>query len=92
MSRLVNRPVATGPADGSEEPPWEKTPRWFIWRGRRLEVEAVMDEWLDTGRWWQGEAEKRFVRVVAKHGSVRGTYELYCDRATGKWHLYRILD
>ena len=63
-------------------------PQTFSWRGRQMVVQEVVDVWHEVGRWWEGEDEKRFVRLLTSEG----TYELYCHLASGLWYLHRILD
>ena len=63
-------------------------PRAFTWRGQQLVVREVVDVWHEVGRWWEGEGEKRFVRLL----TAEGTYELCCHLDLGLWYLHRILD
>lgn len=88
MSRRIEQPVEVV---GSLPPSGEGRdgPAAFIvWRGRRLRVLECLEEWYEMGRWWDGEGERRFVRVLTE----AGIYELGLDVATGRWQLYRILD
>jgi len=58
--------------------------------GRRwVRVREIRDYWRDTGRWWAGEPEKHFYRVLAGDG---GVYEIFYQPADGSWFLYRIYD
>ena len=88
MSRRLEQPVEVvgslpSPGDGRSGPA-----AFIVWRNRRLKVLECLEEWYETGRWWDGEGEKRFVRVLTE----AGIYELGFDVATGRWQLYRILD
>lgn len=78
MSKLVNHPIkVTG----------EPLPKQFYWQGRRYTIVEILDQWWDTGCWWQGEIEKFFLRVVTADNSM---VELY--RQQRQWHLYKIYD
>ena len=33
-------------------------PEQFLWRGRLWKVRAVLAHWVETGPWWQGEAQR----------------------------------
>jgi hypothetical protein len=50
-------------------------------------VQAILEHWQDTGRWWAGESEKTFYRLVCKNGSV---YEIFFDQQ--HWYLYKTYD
>jgi DNA relaxase NicK len=52
-------------------------------------VQNILDEWKDTGRWWDGEDEKVFYRLTGTGGAV---YELCSDGRLNQWNLYRVLD
>ncbi|MCL6451243.1 MAG: DUF6504 family protein [Acetobacteraceae bacterium] len=82
MTRAVETPVqvVAGP---------EGRPRRFRWRRRWYAVSRVLDEWTDSGCWWEGEGEKRFFRVETAAGSM---LELYRDVSTSGWVLYRVYD
>ncbi len=47
-----------------------------------------MEDWRDTGQWWEGEAEKHFYRVAAGCG----VYELCFVPQGGEWTLYKVYD
>ncbi|MEW6046157.1 MAG: DUF6504 family protein [Bacillota bacterium] len=94
MSRRIEEPVqacgALHPRPGTPCPHSPcAAPACFVWRGRRIAVRECLDEWYETGRWWDGEGEKRFVQVLT---ADRGIYELGYDVATGQWQLYRVVD
>ena len=46
-----------------------------------------MDEWKETGRWWEGDQEKVFFRVLSPDGSI---YEVYSRER--HWNLYKVYD
>lgn len=56
-----------------------------------LQVEDVLEHWKDTGRWWAGEPEKTFYRILCRDGSV---CEIYCEQVQDRlqWYLYKIYD
>lgn len=53
-----------------------------------LQVQKVLEHWKDTGRWWAGEKEKNFYRLLCQDGSV---HEIFFDYEQG-WHLYKTYD
>ena len=63
-------------------------PRGFWWGRKWLAVSEVMEDWRDTGQWWEGEAEKHFYRVAAGCG----VYELCFVPQGGEWTLYKVYD
>jgi len=63
-----------------------KRPNWLIWDGRGTRVCELLNFWRETGYWWEGEHEKDFYRVQCD----RRQYDIYRDRVTGEWFLYRI--
>lgn len=88
MSRRTQETVqvlGTLPPPGS---PGQDPPAFVVRRGRRLRVLECLDEWCEAGRWWEGEGERRCVRVLTE----AGIYEMGLEASTGRWELYRILD
>lgn len=82
MSRVIDEPIAiTTNANG--------LPSYFAWRNHRHHVSNVLEEWRDTGCWWDGEGEKAFYLLQDADG---GVYELYHDFSLKQWRLYRVLD
>lgn len=60
----------------------------FTWRLRTYCIVAYVDEWRDTGEWWQGESVKDFWRVRTAGG---GLFDLYCE-PPDQWTLYKESD
>jgi hypothetical protein len=58
------------------------------YRGRVWRV-SVVDEWLETGRWWQGENQRVFYRLLTEHQRV---LEVSLEPATQRWALEKWLD
>ena len=83
MSKLVrNRPIKVLTAkDG--------VPRKVAYQGKLLVIASVLDRWRDTGMWWEGESEKEFWRLFFQDGRV---WEIYQDRVSTEWFLYKIYD
>jgi hypothetical protein len=52
-------------------------------------VTRTADVWKDVGCWWEEEGEKVFYRLEIDGGRL---FEVYLDRRTGKWFLYRVYD
>lgn len=63
-------------------------PQSLSWNGRRRRVLRILTAWRETGYWWEGEHEKDFYRLECDTGQ----YDIYRDRVTRQWFLYRILE
>lgn len=50
-------------------------------------VQTILEHWQDTGRWWAGEPEKTFYRLVCQDGSI---HEIFFDQQN--WYLYKTYD
>ncbi len=61
----------------------------FRWRGRRYAIRTILETWKDTGRWWEGEGTKVFLRAGGAGGAL---WEIYFDTAGATWHLYKVYD
>lgn len=69
-------------------------PAAFLWRGERQEVAEALRGWANHGfgpfrypaRWWQ-RRHRNYFRVRMQDGRLA---DLYLDRGSGKWVLYRI--
>ncbi len=79
MSKIVDQPVLVIEEGGK--------PRRFFWFKRWVNVSKVTDRWRETGRWWEGDEEKTFFRVLSTKGSL---YELYAEKLS--WNLYKVYD
>jgi len=47
------------------------------------------NEWWIPAPGWENEPEKVFYRLLADDG---GLYELYQERLSGRWYLYKVYD
>lgn len=63
-----------------------QVPALLSWGKRATRVRQLLGFWRETGYWWEGEHEKDFYRVQCDQGQ----YDIYCDRETGEWFLYRV--
>lgn len=61
----------------------------FQWRGREHQVQRSGGEWKLRGRWWLGEGDRHFFRLVTRDGL---TLDIYRDEMTGQWTVAEILD
>jgi hypothetical protein len=61
----------------------------FRWRGRTYSVVDTGGNWRLLGRWWEGDGERRFVRVATSAGK---TFDLCRYESTDQWHVYRVWD
>lgn len=79
MSKIIDTPVLLVTE--------RERPRKFFWFKRWVNVAKIMDEWKETGRWWDGDQEKTFFRILSPEGSI---YELYGQER--RWNLYKVYD
>ena len=56
-------------------------PLAFTTRSGQHRVERIVDQWQESGRWWDGEPRKQFWRVDAG-----GMFDLSCDEHQ-RWRL-----
>ncbi|MDH7569794.1 MAG: hypothetical protein QHJ73_09440 [Armatimonadota bacterium] len=56
------------------------------WENRWARVQEILNAWRETGYWWEGEHEKDFYRLQCDTGQ----YDIYRDRETNQWFLYRV--
>lgn len=54
-----------------------------------IPIAEILECWMDTGRWWAGEHEKRFYRLQLVDG---GVWEIFKDMVTGEWFVYKVHD
>ena len=64
------------------------SPQAFLWRGRRIRVSQVVDDWEEEGCWWLDEEPRRVYRVLSADDAL---YELHRFVASG-WRLFRAYD
>ena len=64
-------------------------PRAFTWRQRRYRVLQTGGVWTKAGRWWKGEGERQFVRVLTDRNLVA---DLCFEPRHGRWLLYQVYD
>ncbi|HHX29430.1 MAG: DUF6504 family protein [Bacillota bacterium] len=79
MSKIIDAPVLLITE--------KEKPRRFFWFKRWVNVFRVIDEWRETGRWWEDDKEKSFFRVLSLEGSI---YEVY--NQDKQWNLYKVYD
>ncbi|PKM77788.1 MAG: hypothetical protein CVU90_05825 [Firmicutes bacterium HGW-Firmicutes-15] len=54
-----------------------------------VEIAEILECWHDTGCWWQGESEKVFYRIHLRDDAIK---EIFQDRHSAEWFLYKIYD
>ena len=91
MARRIEEPVRVTLRRGGA------APAAFTWEGRRYAVERVEACWKEVGPWWDGEGERTFFRVTARHcapglSPASGVYELRFDHASERWWLHEVVD
>ncbi len=62
-------------------------PKRFFWFKRWVSVAGITDAWKEIGRWWEGDPERLFFRVLSTEG---GMYEVYAQKK--EWNLYKVYD
>ncbi len=83
MSRSINEPIIVQKmAEG-------RYPLAFNWRNRSFEVVETGGTWRLLGRWWEGDGERRFVRVVTDAGVC---LDLCHYKSTDQWHVSKVHD
>lgn len=83
MSKLIDEPVLV------RSGPDTNCPRSFVWRGRHYRISHLGTRWHRTGKWWEGDGEKVYVRAVASNG---GAYDLCYDPESDQWRLHVVHD
>lgn len=103
MTRLYAEAIAVmrGRVDGIEGP------AQFLWAQRLYVVRAVLDQWVESGSWWQQAAhrsgggllgvddrERELWRVEAAAGRSgrSGVFDLCFCWSDGRWSLVRVHD
>ena len=91
MARRIEEPVRVALRRGGTEP------AAFTWGERLYAVECVEACWKEVGPWWDGEGERTFFRVTARHcapslSPASGVYELRFDHASERWWLHEVVD
>jgi len=81
MNRLRNRTIEVLENQRGE-------PQVFLWRGRRIKVRQIVDDWEEAGCWWLDEEPRRVYRVFGHDDTL---YELHQFAASG-WRLFRTYD
>ena len=61
----------------------------FTMHGREYQISAVQDLWRTMGRWWDGDSEKTYFRIVTVIG---GIYELCFNSKDDSWSVSRVED
>ncbi len=80
MSKFLKRQVLVGTKG---DLPW----RMFL-KGEWLQIEKVIEQWRETGRWWENEMEKDFFLIQTNAGGF-----LLCrENSSDRWVLYKALD
>lgn len=79
MSRIVNRPIQVIVRYG--EP-------YIITDGENTyTVESVLDKWVESGAWWDGEPERSVFRVLTTE-----QFMFDVERVAEKWSIYKVWD
>jgi len=82
MSKLFSSPISVlcnkwqKPVEVKQEKDW-------------VEIAEILECWHDTGCWWHGESEKVFYRICCRDAAIK---EIFQDRRSGEWFLYKIYD
>ena len=83
ISKTKNQPITVREmADGHY-------PRVFTWRGRDFEVVEIGGTWRLLGRWWEGDGERRFVRIITSTGAC---LDLCHYKSADLWQVHKVYD
>ena len=83
MTRAISEPILVREmADGHY-------PRRFHWRDQDFQVVEVGGAWRLLGRWWEGDGERSFVRVITDTGVC---LDLCHYKSTDQWHVHKVHD
>jgi Domain of unknown function (DUF6504) len=83
------------PIEVTPDPHDRHAPLGFAWRGRRYEIDQLLDTWREAGEWWdRGRArEREYFRVLARPSGQLATGDIDADgfmRAVGAvYDVYR---
>lgn len=80
MSRIVQRPIAITQFVEGE-------PQTFKDCEDAHRIVSVIDRWIEVGRWWEGEGERRMMCVQT---DLNGLFELEWDGRS--WFIYKVWD
>ncbi|MEA3400576.1 MAG: DUF6504 family protein [Armatimonadota bacterium] len=83
MTKSIGEPIEIATIGG------DRCPDAFTWRGRRYRVVETGGTWRLLGRWWEGDGERCFLRVMTEAGKC---FDLCRYAATDQWHVYRVWD
>ncbi len=83
MTRAIDEPIVIREMAGG------RYPRRFYWRGRDFEVAETGGVWRLLGRWWEGDDERSFLRVVTSTGVC---LDLCHYRSTDQWYVHEVYD
>jgi len=68
--------------------PDDQDPPAVRWEGKVSKIQ-VLEVWVETGRWWQGEERCTCYRLLTEDAKV---LEVCRGQATGEWTLLRWID
>ncbi|HEY3397353.1 MAG TPA: DUF6504 family protein [Armatimonadota bacterium] len=83
MSKLIVEPIKPSLAHRGNYP------RSFRWRGRFYRITDLGGAWAEAGRWWEGQTERKFLRVLTDRNVVA---DLCFEPKRAQWLLYRVYD
>jgi len=83
MTKTVDEPILVSQAVRG------CVPGLFRWREQTFKVVEVGGRWRLMGRWWEGEGEREFVRVVADCGIC---FDLCRQESTESWQVHKVYD
>ena len=87
MGKPINEPITLDQRQAHLDQ--SALPSRFTWRGRSYHIESTGGEWRILGRWWEGEGEQRYLRVITPTGLAM---DLCQDLKTGNWMLHELQD
>ena len=84
MTKSLDEPILTTTPTTPHHPPLT-----FTWRHHQHRLKEVAGQWTSRGRWWLGEGDRRFFRVLT---TEELTLDLSLDEMTGRWSVAEVQD
>ncbi len=81
MGQITSRSINIGSAKNQS--------RCEVQSDAKLSRAHILEVWVETGRWWQGEERRTCYRLLTEDGKV---LEIYKEPSAGEWCVLRWID